>query len=93
MTFDVENALQQVAASRTADSLSAETARIAEHLVEGFRRDFGDTLDLEVCGMALVIAAASLVPMCTPEIPGTVLVNLVAMAGESLVRGERSVRS
>lgn len=93
MTFDVENALRIVAAARHGDPIAVETARLAEQVADGFRRDFGDTLDLETCGRALVIASASLVPLCSEEIPGAVLVNLVAMAGESLVRRERAVRS
>ena len=91
MTFDVERALREVAnARRRDDQLTAETARIAELMVAGFRGDFGGVLDMETCGQALLIAAASLVPLCGPEIPGTVLANMIGFAGESLVRGARN---
>lgn len=90
MTYDIEQAIRQAARARgNRDDLTRETSTIADRMADGFRGDFGDTLDMETCGKALVIAAGSLVPLCGPEIPGAVLANIVCLAGESLVRQAR----
>lgn len=91
MTYDVELGIREIAKARArGGALTTETARLAEHVVAGFRRDFGDELDMETCGKALVIAASAVIPLCHDEIPGVVLANLIGLAGESLVRGARN---
>lgn len=88
MTFDIDNALREIDQHRhVGGPLLVETTKLAEQIAAGFRRDFDGTLDLDTCGRALVIAAASLVPLCDPEIPGTVLVNMIGIAGAILVEG------
>jgi len=90
MTFDIENGLREIARARAvADPLMWETALLADKLVAGVRGDFEGVLDMEMCGKAFVIAAASVMPLCTPDIPAAVIVNLIGMAGERLVRQAR----
>lgn len=88
--YDIERALQEIARSRSRrDGVTRETKALAERIAAGFRGDFDGVLDLDTCGRALVIAAGSLVPLCGPDIPATVIVNMIAFAGESLVREEQ----
>jgi hypothetical protein len=94
--YDVEHALREIAKARAkahTDVITAETAKLAGLVAEGFRREFDDELDMEATGMALVIAAASLPPVVTGEhaaVPGAVVMNLIAFAGEDLIRTARA---
>jgi hypothetical protein len=93
--YDVERGLREIAAARLkerSDFLLAETAKLARLVADGFRREFDDELDMEHVGKVLVIAAASLPPLVAGEagVPGAVVMNLIAFAGEELVRAARA---
>ncbi len=93
--YDVERGLREIAEARRkerSDFVLAETAKLARVIADGFRREFDDELDMEHVGMALVIAAASLPPLVTGEtgLPGKAVMNLIAFAGEELVRTARA---
>lgn len=91
MTFDVENGLREIARARASgNELLRETATLADQVAAGMRGDFAGVLDMETCGKAFVIAAASVVPLCGPDIPAAVIANLIGMAGENLVREARN---
>ena len=91
MAYDLENGIREMARARSRDdALSVETMRLADLLVDGMRREFGSTLDMETCGKALVIAASSVVPLCDPDIPPAVIANMIGFAGERLVREARN---
>lgn len=89
--FDIERAIHEIFHHRFhGDELAAETGRLADKIADGFRADFDTSMDMEDVGKVLVIAAASLVPLATPDVPSPVLVNMIGMAGESLVRTVRA---
>lgn len=93
--YDVERGLREIAKARQterSDFVLAETAKLAGLVADGFRREFDDELDMETVGKVLVIAATSLPPLVAGEtgIPGAVVMNLIAFAGEELVRTARA---
>lgn len=91
MTYDIEAALRHALRVRVdGDALMGETARIADLIADGFRADFGESMDLEAVGKALVFTAASLVPLIDPAIPSAVIANMIGLAGENLVRNARA---
>lgn len=90
--YDLERGLAEVARSRAdAGELGQAAARMGDKLADGVRADFDTTLDIESVGAALVIAAASLLPLTDDrDIPSGVLVDVLAFAGEQLVRTARA---
>jgi hypothetical protein len=93
--YDVENALEEIAAWRGkvgSDVILGETLKLGQLVADGFRREFDDELDMEATGKALVIAAGSLPPLVTggTKVPGGVVMNLIAFAGENLIRAARA---
>lgn len=93
--YDVEAALQHVRDARAnPDELTRHTMVLAGDITDGFRRDFGDTLDMETVGLALSIAASVLAPLAKHrEVPPVVLANTLAFAGEELVRTARAAHA
>lgn len=93
--YDVEAALRHVAAARVnPDALTRTTMVLADDFTAGLRRDFGDKLDMETVGLALSIAASAVAPLTRHRVvPTAVLVNLLAFAGEDLVRTTRAANS
>lgn len=89
--FDIERAVAEVAQSRVRlDESTRVIASYGDALADGFRRDFGDSLDMQTVGSALMVAAASLGVLT--DRGGTspsALVDVLAMAGESLIRIDR----
>lgn len=88
--FDLDNALREVVKYREnayANPLHAETLRLADQITAGFRRDFGTTLDLDTCGKALMIASASVVPVCGSDPLAVTVANMIGLAGEGLIHG------
>lgn len=91
MTYDIEGALRHALRVRVdGDELMGETARLADLIADGFRRDFGESMDMEDVGKALVVTSASLVPLIDPKIPSAVIANMIGLAGENLVRTARA---
>jgi hypothetical protein len=93
--YDVEAALRHVRDARAnPDELTRHTMVLAGDITDGFRRDFGDKLDMETVGLALSIAASALTPLAKHrEVPPLVLANTLAFAGEELVRTARAARA
>ena len=90
MTFDVEAGIHQINQSRHRnDQLTVAQVALADRVATKFREEFGSTLDMETCGKAMVIAASAAAPLCREEIPGTAIANIIALAGEQLVREAR----
>lgn len=91
MSFDIELGIHTVNQSRRRpDALTQHTIHMADDAAANMRAEFGDSLDMEMCGKAWLIIAAAVIPLCDPEIPGAVLANLIAFAGENLIRTARS---
>lgn len=90
MSFDLERALAEIARNRANDDpLTRRTAALAAKMASGTRGDFAGVLDMETVGTAYVVAAASVVPLCSPDIPAAVIVNIIAMAGADLIEQAR----
>lgn len=90
MSFDIELGIHTLnQGRRLVDPLTQYTIKMADEAAARMRAEFGDSLDMETCGKALIIAAGMVVPLCHEEIPGTVLANLIGFVGEDLVREAR----
>lgn len=76
-------------ARRRPDPVTQHTALLADEVAAKMRAEFGDTLDMETCGKALVIAASAVVPLCAPDVPSALVANLIGFFGENLVREAR----
>lgn len=87
--FDIESALLGVSIRRhSGNALDTESAKLGDTIVAGLRREFPE-LDPETCGLAMVIAAGSVIPLLEHEIPPAVLVNIIGFAGQRLVSDAR----
>jgi hypothetical protein len=90
MSVDIELCIHTLnQGRRLVDPLTQYTMKMADEAATRMRAEFGDSLDMETCGKALVIAASMIVPLCREEIPGAVLANLIGFVGEDLVREAR----
>ena len=92
MSYDIENGLRVLAEARAeGGALLLHIAGLADKVAAHIREDFASSLDMETVGKALVIAASAVVPLCTPDIPSTVI-TVDGMSGENLVREARNGR-
>jgi len=94
MPVDIEKCVHVLnQARRQPDEVTQHTALLADQVAVKMREEFGDTLDMETCGKALVIAASAVVPLCTPDVPAALVANLIGFLGEDLVRNARTTGS
>lgn len=87
--YDVQLGLDEARRARLlrVDPVTVATVRIADQLAANMARHFTPA-EREVVGRALVIAGASVGVI--EDVPPAVLANLIAFAGERLVRGEQT---
>jgi hypothetical protein len=88
--YDVERARAEMAKGRRMrDPLTREQANIGDRLAHHLNDHFSAE-ELETAGRAVMIAAASIGTLAAyKEIPGAVLVNILAFAGDRLITDGR----
>lgn len=88
--YDVENALRELAKNRQRrDELTRQQVAIADRLAIHLDRHFAAE-ELETAGRALLIGAASVIALATEDIPSAVMCNVLAFAGDRLIRDGRT---
>lgn len=83
--YDVDNARRELAKiRRRRDELTRQQASIGDRLATQMDRHFSAE-ELETAGRALVIAAGSVGVLAQEGIPASVVVNIIAFAGDRLI--------
>ena len=89
--YDVDRAMREIArARRKRDELTRQQGAIADNLATHLDRHFSAE-ELETAGRALLIGAASVAALVSPDIPPAVIANVLAFAGDRLVRDGRAI--
>jgi hypothetical protein len=88
--YDEEKALRELARARLKrDELTRQQVAIADRLVVHMQRHFSAE-ETETAGRALLIGAASCSALAVEEIPGQVIMNILAFAAGHLIADGRA---